>query len=207
MIWEDDGYYHTIVVIAAKNYVLYDSEKGKLEFRGNSLIDQKKEPALKEMLETLCKDMIYDGGFNLLDIYSRYIREAKNPKDIKRWAQKKTLSKSILECKKSQDVRPNEMNIWQAVKDKQLQEGDKFYVYPAIFEREVLTKTLKNGKIKEREILVTGLKCVEDWDNDHDSNKLVSRVVDTMNILANVVDMEKFIDYSLVKNKELLRDL
>jgi len=99
------------------------------------------------------------------------------------------------------------MNIWQAVKDKQLQEGDKFYVYPAIFEREVLTKTLKNGKIKEREILVTGLKCVEDWDNDHDSNKLVSRVVDTMNILANVVDMEKFIDYSLVKNKELLRDL
>lgn len=204
--WEDDGYYPAYCVLKAKNYILYDGKKIKM--KGSGIRDQKKEPALREMLDTMINDIILNDSKTLLQIYEQYIREAMNPTDITRWAQKKTLTKSVLNCATDMEARTNEKVVWDAVKGKNLQEGDKFYVYPVILsETDVITGETKTGKVKTKKEIVTGLKCAEDWNGDHDVNKLVSRVVKTLNILANVVDMSLFINYSLVKNRALLSDL
>ena len=69
------------------------------------------------------------------------------------------------------------------------------------------TTTLKNGKVKEKVIKSVGLKCVEDCSNDVDSEKLIERVYATLDIFKTILDMNQFIDYSLVKNKHLLGEL
>lgn len=200
--FEHDGYYHTVICLKAKNYVLYDGKKIKL--KGSGIKDQKKEPALREMLNKLIEDLIFENGNSIKNIYSNYINEALSPQDIKRWCQKKTLTKSVLQSATDPEARKNERVVWEAIQNKSFQEGDKFYVYPAILHRKTETTELKNGNKKHKEILTTGLKTHDDWSNDHDSIKLVERVYDTVLILKNVVDKNLFINYSLKRNQSLL---
>jgi DNA polymerase elongation subunit (family B) len=200
--FEDDGYYKCVLVLKAKNYVLFDGEKMKL--KGSSIKDQKKEKALSEMLNLMLKDIIHNKSDGLVDIYTQYIKEALKPTDIKRWAQKKTITKAILNCESDEESRKNEKDVYEAIKNKSVQEGDKVYVYPAILDIKIETKTYKNGKTKNKTIYETGLKTVEDWSGDHSSGKLVKRVVDTVEILANIVDTSLFIDYTMKKNETLL---
>lgn len=203
--FEDDGYYKCLLVLKAKNYVMYDGNKMKL--KGSSIKDQKKEKALSEMLQLMLKTIIDDKLSTLPEIYTRYIKEAMTPTDIKRWAQKKTVTKAVTNCEDSDESRKNERDVWEAIKDKSLQEGDKVYVYPAVLSQEVEIKHYKNGKTKEKVILTTGLKTIEDWSGDHCVDKLVKRVVDTTDILSGVIDTDIFMDYTKSKNKNLLGDL
>lgn len=205
IIWEFEFNVPKMIVIKSKNYIIYDGKSLKL--KGSSIRDQKKEPALRELLETCIWDLIKFNGENLVDIYHKYVKEALNPIDIKRWAQKKTLTKPILACENDELARTNEKVLWRAIKDKGLQEGDKFYIFPAIFSQSETVTTLKNGKVKTKVVKDTGVKSVDDWTGDHNSEKLVERVYSTLEILANVIDMSKFIDYTLVKNKHLLDDI
>ena len=200
--FEHDGYYPTVICLKAKNYVLYDGKKIKL--KGSGIKDQKKEAALREMLNQLIENLIFEDGCYVAGIYQKYIQEALNPTDIKRWCQKKTLTKSVIQSATDPEARKNERVVWEAIQSKNLQEGDKFYVYPAILHRKLETTELKNGKKKHREILTTGLKTHDDWQNDHDSIKLIERVYDTVLILKNVVDEKLFINYSLKRNQSLL---
>lgn len=201
-----DGYFKTVVVLKAKNYILYDGDKIKL--KGSAIKDQKKEPALREMLDKMIA-VIIDGKENeLVDIYKQYIKEAYNPKDIKRWCAKKTVTKPVMNCADNPEARLNERKIYEAVKNiSGLQEGDKVYVYPCIYNKQVEIKTLKNGKIKEKITCTTGLKVFEDWNGDHDSDKLIDRVVATVDIFSTILDSNQFVDYTLVKNKQLLKEL
>ena len=203
--FEDDGYYECLLVLKAKNYVMYDGKK--MKFKGSSIKDQKKEKALSEMLVLMLEDLIHKNGQNLTDIYTTYVKEALNPTDIKRWAQKKTITKAILNCGGSEESRKNEQDVYHAIKNKQVQEGDKVYVYPAVLNKTIEIKHFKNGNVKEKVILQTGLRMIEDWKKDHCVDKLVKRVVDTSEILSNVVDPTIFIDYSMKKNSELLEGL
>jgi len=202
--FEDDGYYECLLVLKAKNYVMYDGQK--MKFKGSSIKDQKKERALSEMLVLMLETLIHKNGENLRDIYVKYIKEALNPEDIKRWSQKKTITKAILNCAGGES-RKNELDVYHAIKGKSVQEGDKVYVYPAVLKKTVEIKQFKNGNTKERITLETGLRLVDDWKQDHCTEKLVKRVVDTTDILANVVDSELFIDYTTKKNKDLLEAL
>jgi DNA polymerase elongation subunit (family B) len=203
--FEDDGYYKCLLVLKAKNYVMYDGQKMKL--KGSSIKDQKKEKALVEMLQIMLKVIIEDKCQDLVTIYNNYIKEAKNPKDMKRWSQKKTITKAILNCSQDEEARKNEADVWDAVKNKPVQEGDKVYVYPAILSSITEVKQFKNGKVKEKVIETTGLKVVDDWNNDHSITKLVKRVVDTLDILSNVIDSSLFIDYTKKDNRDLLEKL
>jgi DNA polymerase I len=203
--FEDDGYYKCLLVLKAKNYVMYDGQKMKL--KGSSIKDQKKEKALSEMLQTMLKLIIDDKCEDLIDVYNKYIKEAKNPKDIKRWSQKKTITKAILNCSEDEEARKNETDVWDAVKNKPVQEGDKIYVYPAVLNTTTEIKHFKNGKVKEKVIETTGLKTIDDWKNDHSITKLVKRVVDTVDILSNVVDSSLFIDYTKKDKRKLLEEL
>ncbi len=212
ILWEDDGYYPVVIALKAKNYILLD-ESGKIKIRGSGLKDGKKEPALKEMLNKIIDGLVCDKN-NTLEIYHQYIKECMDVKDISRWSAKKSVSKPILACRgyKEQDIldkkiRRNETVVWDAIKDISVQEGDKVYLYPAVFSSQTESKELKNGKIKHKVIKVTGLKLAEQWSGDHDVDKLIERVYATLQIFANVLPMEQFTDYTLVKNKILLDNL
>lgn len=203
--FSDDGYFECVIVFKAKNYILWDGNKLKL--KGSSLKDSKKEPALREFMEKCIWDLILHDGINLVDIYHKYILEALNPTDITRWAQKKTLTKAILACEESDIPRPNEKVLWNAIKDKGLSEGDKFWIYPAIISITKTETVLKNGKTKTKISKDSRVKSIEDFAKDHDSEKLVERVHTTLKIMQNVIDFSKFVDYTLIKNKSLLEKL
>jgi len=182
--FDDDGYYPRIVILKAKNYILFDGTKIKL--KGSSIKDQKKEPALKEMMDKMIHCLVFNTADNVVNIYKEYIKEAYKPTDIKRWAAKKTITKAILNCAKDPEARLNERKVYEAVKALPgLQEGDKVYLYPCIVSSSTETTTLKNGKIKEKVSKVVGLKNVSDWTQDEDNSKLIERVVDTVDIFSN----------------------
>lgn len=204
--FEDDGYYSKVVILKAKNYILKD-EDGKIKLRGSSLRDQKKEQALREMLDVMIKDLIDNNGNNCKDIYVTYIKETMKPTDIRRWSTKKTITKPVLNCATDPTARLNERKVYDAIAHTPVQEGDKAYLFPCIKSSVSETKLLKNGKIKTKVIKETGLKLAEEWANDHDPEKLVERVYATVEILSGVLDMSQFTDYTLVKNKVLLDNL
>lgn len=215
--WEFEFYIPCMVVVKSKNYILYDGTK--IKTKGSSIRDTKKELALREMMNKVIEGLVYDATEDdLLSIYHDYIREALNVKDIKRWCQKKTVTKAVVACKdherltreqkKEQGIRSNETVVWDAIKNEEsIQEGDRYYLYPAIFSTETIAKTLKSGKVKEKIIHHTGLKQDKVWENDHDSNKLLQRIFDTMNIFSSVIDIKRFTDYTLIKNRPLLEAL
>lgn len=206
IVFEDDGFYKRVVILRAKNYILFDGENIKL--KGSGIRDQKKEPALKEMIDEMINCLVFDGQEEMTGIYESYIKEAFNVVDINRWSTKKTITKAILNCAKDPEARLNERKVYEAVKDVSgLQEGDKEYLYPCITSVQIIRKELKNGSFREKVIKETGLKRSAAWDNDEDKEKLMERVIATVEIFNNVFDTNTFIDYSLVKNKTLLTKL
>ncbi len=222
-----DGYFDAVLVMASKNYALLlnkdfckpkdlDSEGNpKLKTKGSSIRDQKKEPALREMMDKIIAALIYDRKETINDIYTSYVKEVVSPiTDIKRWCQKKSLSESILDCKgyvesdiKKGGLRRNETNVWDAIKDEEgMQQGDKFYLYPVILGNSVESGRVgKNGKpLKDKITPITGLKLDKYWTNNHDCDKLVERCYKTLSIFKLVLNMDEYIDYSKAKNQVLL---
>lgn len=205
--FEDDGYYSRVVILKAKNYIL-KTQDGKIKLKGSSIRDQKKEPAIREMMEKMIGCLVNDSRENIIGIYNDYIRETHKVKDISRWAAKKTITKAILNCADDPEARLNERKVYEAVKNMPgLQEGNKVYIYPCIKSIKDEVSYSANGKMKVKVIKDTGLKIVEQWCRDEDAEKLVQRVVDTMDIFANVLNRDEFIDYTLVRNKKLLTAL
>ena len=202
--YEDDGYFETIIVVKAKNYVMRTPDM-KVKFKGSSLIDVKKEPALRELLNECIMDLLDTEGENCLDIYHKYIKEANNIQDISRWATKKSITDKVLK-----PARTNEQKIFDAVKHLNPREGDKYYVYTAdaglnqkVVKGELVF--LKSGEPKMEK--TTKLKVVEEWSNDEVKAHYTKRVYMTIDILKNVLDMEQFIKYHNKSNSKLLEEL
>lgn len=208
--WENDGIYEKVIVIRAKNYVLV--KEGKVKFKGSAVTDQKKEPALTEMLETMLHALLNDERAALPVIYRNYIREAMNIQFINRWATKKTVTKSVLKPQ-----RLTEQKVLNAINEsvnkgivEGVQEGDKLWLYNTIDgEIQVQAKGepvfYKDGrpKMKTNDIL----RDVRLWNKDDDKLHYVDRVYKTVQILSNVVNMEHFIDFGKKSNQEALKDL
>lgn len=209
--FEHDGYYTSVVIVKSKNYALLPEGSDKIKTKGSSIRDQKKEPAMREMMDKMIHAMIYDQQDTLTDIYLSYIKEALKVTDIKRWCQKKSITEAVLECRDSDDVRKNESDVWDAVKaEPGVQMGDKIYVYPVILETQVTTGRVseKTGKpLKDKKKEINGLRLDKYWNNDHNVDKLIERCYSTVCIFESVLDMSKFTDYSTAKNKKRLKDL
>lgn len=222
-----DGYYDSVVVTASKNYALLlnkdfakkkDLDKDgnvKIKTKGSSIRDQKKEPAMREMMDKIIDALIYGKQDTIQDIYHSYVKEAISPiNDIRRWCQKKSVSEAVLACKgyteadiASKKLRRNETNIWDAICNEEgLQMGDKIYLYPIQLAPKITTGRIgKTGKaLKDKVEEVTGLKMDKYWKNDHDNIKLVQRCYNTLEIFENVLDMSLFIDYTKKSNIKLL---
>ena len=208
--WADDGIYSRVIVIRAKNYVLV--KDGKVKFKGSAITDQKKEPALTEMLENMIQAILDDERAALPIIYRNYVKEAMNIQFINRWATKKTVTKSVLKPN-----RLTEQKILDAINRtieqkivEGIQEGDKVWLYNSIDGMIQDTKKgelvfYKNGEPKMIPNYV--LKDVRMWQHDEDKLHYVDRVYATVQILANVLNMDQFVDYTLKKNFDQLKEL
>lgn len=133
--WSDDGMFDRVLVVKAKNYILQPKGSDKYKIKGSSILDAKKEPALTEMLKTICKDLMV-GENNYKNIYNHYVEEVLNIKDITRWAMKKSISEKTIEGNDT-----SKRKVLDAIKHLEYQVGDKFYLFQDIDgERQVYTK-------------------------------------------------------------------
>lgn len=173
------GYYPTVVILKAKNYILFDGKKIKM--KGNSLKATGKGTALKEMLKRVVDSIVYNKG-DIQSIYLEYIKEAAQVKDMKRWASRKTISDKTLT-----NDRTNEVRIRDAIAGSEYVEGDRVWLY---------------NKTK------TELALVEKFDGIYDVDKILNSVYDTIWVFENVLDCESlFKNYKLKKWKKELEEL
>ncbi len=204
--WNNDGYYPSVVVVKAKNYVLFDGEKKYI--KGSAFKSSNKEDALKEMMNRIVDELLNDASIDkCVEIYNDYVREAMNIIDINRWAVKKTITSTLLTSD-----RANETKVVDAIGDDRVQEGDKIWVYSAIGESlpvvdsdgfiEVYKKT-GLPKVKENNIL----KQAKHWTNDENKMHYVDRCYKTIAILKTVLPIDRFIRYKLKKNQILLEKM
>lgn len=210
--WEHDGVFSSVVVIKSKNYALLPEGEKKIKTKGSSIKDQKKEPALREMMDKMIDAMIFGKQDTLVDIYHSYVKEAMHIQDIRRWCSKKTITEAVMDCgNPKKQVRKNEKDVWDAIKKiSGIQQGDKVYVYPVILGENIVPGGVseKTGKpLKDKVTEITGLRIAEDWTGDHDVEKMIDRVYNTVCIFKLVLNMDQFINYGLKKNKPLLEGL
>lgn len=173
MKWADDGYYNKVIILKAKNYILFDGKK--ITYKGSSLKDQKKETAIKEFLYEIIDSMIQE-KFNYVEIYNKYVKEILNITDIKRWSSKRTISEKTYSSE-----RTNETKLKDAIKGTEYKQGDRIWVY---------FDTNKN------------LKLVENYNNDHDISTLLKKLFTVSKIFVNILPKHTFTNYSL-KNKKI----
>jgi len=177
--WEDDGYYKTLCVLAAKNYILDDGKKVK--YKGSAIKASTKPPALKEMIKKIIQSIL-ESKEDYKEIYEAYVKEAANITDIKRWATRKTISDKVLESD-----RTNEAKVRNAITGTEIVEGDRCYVY-----------------YKED----SSLSLIENFDGNYNKTRLLKNVYDTSGIFDMVLDCDAlFLNYSLKRNQPKLQEL
>lgn len=184
--FEDDGYYKTIIVVKAKNYILWDGKK--LKHKGSAIKASTKEPALKQFIKDLVDIMIAGDKKEDIDLecilaYNRYAKEIMKISDIKRWATRKTVTASVLNPK-----RTNEEKVKAALGTSEYSEGDRAYFF-----------FRQDGS----------LSLADNFDGtDYDTSKLLEKLYKTGLIFSTVLDTKTmFINYKLKRNAVLLQEL
>jgi len=200
--WEDDGIYDHFVVVAAKNYVTIEKGQTKVKYKGSSLKDQKKEPALSEFLKHLLDQLLTGMPMGCIELYEEYCREALNIKDINRWAVKKTITEAVMNA-----TTTGGQKLLDATADEHISLGDKVWVYNAIDgqKQDIKKGELQYYKSGEPKMIQNEiLKLCKDWDNDHNKWHYVKRCYQTLSILENVLDISKYKKYHLKTKRHLL---
>ena len=181
---ETPGLYKKVVIVKAKNYILQDMS-GYTQIKGSALKATMKEPALKEFIEDMINLILEDKQDELGNIYKDYAGYccAVTVDTIAKWCSKKTVTKAVLNPK-----RTNEQRVWNAIQagKKQVQEGDKIYVY------------FKSD---------TELALSETFDGTYSKKKLLGKLFKTAEIFKPILDMEKFPNLTLKRNQGLLEEL
>ncbi len=174
--WDSDGHFETVIVLKAKNYVLWDGKKKKI--KGSALKSSTREPAVRDFLNEIIDTMLYR-KFDYENIYHKYVKEALAIKDPKRWASKKTIGDKILNPQ-----RTNEQKILDALQGTEYTEGDKVYFFYK-----------KDGS----------LCTVQNFNGEYDEVLLVKKLYNAVKVFSTVLPVKDiFINYSLKKNQKLL---
>ena len=177
--FEDDGYYKTVVVLKAKNYVLWDGKK--IKTKGSAIKATTKEKALKDFINETIQLLLENKENELIDLYHRYVKEALAVKDIKRWASRKSITEAVLNPE-----RTNEQKVADALEGQEFQPGDRRYFY------------FKSDGT---------LSVVENFDGDYDQYKLIEKIWKTLQIFSTVVDVASFPKYHLKTKRHLLEQI
>lgn len=207
IVWEDDGMYDCGIILKAKNYIL--SKNGKYKYKGSAIRDQKKEPALREMIERIVTAIMTNEIENIVPIYNEYAKEIMNIKDISRWASKKTVTPKLLNGEGEAQIK-----LRDSISGELLQQGDKFYVYPAVVgETQQLTKGKPQFYKQGKELGMPKMKpnrvykLIKHYDPlDVDTRHLMNRLYSTIKILENILDINMFINYSLKIHKHIVKE-
>ena len=176
LVWEDDGYYESVLILKAKNYALYDGTK--LKIKGSALKATLKEKALQEFINRMIKSLLDLEAISPIDLYEEYVKEILTLKDITRWTTKKTITDKVLDPK-----RTNEQRVLDAIENIDVQEGDKVRLY-----------FTPDGNVK----------LEQNWNNDHDINKLLEKLYKTLEVFDTVINIDNFLNYKLKRNKDKL---
>ena len=182
IVWEDDGYYESVLIVRAKNYALIEHGSDKVIIKGSGLKATTKEPALREMVKLMIESFLGISEDKIEDIYVRYVKEAYRIKDIQRWGAKKSVTEKMM---KGDDLGARKKRA--AIAGKGLDIGDKFFVYFTPDE---------------------SLKMIEDFDGEYHVNKMLEKVYKTGFMFSTVLDMKELCpNYKLKKNKAALDKL
>lgn len=208
--FEDDGVFERFIVLKTKNYIML--KDGELKLKGSGLVDTKKELALREMLKKMFDALVYKKPDEVIKIYNSYVYEAANIQDINRWSVKKTVTQSVLHPDRLTEEKVlNALN--EAVAKNVLggySEGDKAWFYEALdgmvqIKAKGELQFYKSGEPKMTENRV--LRHPGLWKKDENAMHYVERVYDSVQILANIIDMDNIKDYTLKSQKEQLKSL
>lgn len=175
--WEDDGYYKTVIVAKAKNYVLED-EDGNVKIKGSGLKGTMKERALQEFMGEIIRLLLKGRKDHIMHTYLTYVSKINTLVTIDEWCFKKTVTKSVLEPE-----RTNEDRVKDALDLETVSEGDKVYLF---------FKT------------PTELCLREEFDGTYDADKLYKKLFDTLCVFETLIDVDVFPNFALKRNKELL---
>jgi DNA polymerase elongation subunit (family B) len=171
--WEDDGIFDHVLIVKAKNYVLVQDKN--ITVKGSGLKATMKEPALKRFINEFICCIIQNKDYK--DLYLRYAMDIKYMKDISMWCSKKTVTKSVLHPK-----RTNERRIYDAIGRNTVSEGDKIHVF---FE--------KDDKIS----------LLEDYSGIYSKSKLYEKLFKTAKIFEKVVDIKSLPNLKLKRHSPL----
>lgn len=204
IIWERDGYFERVVVIKSKNYVLLEEGSQKIKYKGSSLKDSKKEPALKEMLLTTCESLIHNTR-RAEDVYNDYLVEISSINDINRWCTKKSITEKLMEANDTAKKK-----VLKAIEDIDYSIGDKVYLFNDIDGRiqKVVKGELVFLKSGEAKIIDNNIyRLAKDFTGSYDKKHYLKRIYNTMSILQTVIDMDQIINYSLSKNFKQFKEI
>jgi DNA polymerase I len=184
--FEDDGYFPTVMVVKAKNYVLFDGKK--LKYKGSALKATTKEPALqdfiKETIEAIVRSDKPDIELQaqLTETYHKFVHEILNITDIRRWVTRKTITDKVLNAE-----RTNEQKVKDAISESEYVEGDRAYFF------------FKSD----------GTLCLmENFDGNYDKDKLLEKLYRTAEVFDTILDVKNlFPNYKLKRNKPKLENL
>lgn len=167
---KDKGRYRRVIVVKAKNYILQDMKKN-IKIKGSGLKATMKEKALQQYIKEVIDLLLVGHKDQIYPHYMGYVQEIKNIKDISRWCSKKTMTKSVMNPERTQEVRINE-----AASNEDIREGDKFYVF---------------FKSKDE------IALEKDFDGTYDKSILFKKLYNTAQIFESVFDTEMLPNYSL----------
>ena len=189
--WESEGTYEKLLVLKTKNYVFYS--EGKKKIKGSALTDSKRSKIYLQFMEDIVDYLLTDRADQINDLYKKYIKQAINIQDIHPWCKKVTITDKILNCKghhklskeqlKAKGLRSNETKVYDALKGKHVQEGDKIYVY---FQED------------------RTLALDSDFDGKYSKPDMLKGLHSCLKVFKNVLDIDQFVNYSLKKNYKVL---
>ena len=173
--WEDDGVFDAFMIVKKKNYIMKQGDK--LTIKGSGLKATMKEKALRDFIKQFIDCLMNSGDYKQL--YMTYAKRIKYLRNIDEWCSKKTVTKSVLNPK-----RTTERRILDAIEESNLNvsEGDKIQVF---FET--------NEK----------LSVLQQFKGVYSKEKLYGKLYDTAKIFSTVFDKEEIPKLTLKKYKEL----
>ena len=179
IVWEDDGIYDAVLVVKAKNYAMKTGDTVKI--KGSALKATMKETALRDFLETSLDMLLSHNPKEVESLYMTEVIDIKNLTDISPWCSKKTVTAKVLNPK-----RTNEERVLAALKNENIQEGDKYRMF------------FKSN---------TELCLEKNFDGVYDADRLYEKLFKTVKVLEPVLGLEGFLNFKLKRNKDALEAL
>ena len=176
--FDSEGVFQKVIVIKAKNYLLYDGNK--LKIKGSALKATTKCPALKQLIKDILQAVLDDKD-NFKEIYDNYAKEILDIKDMSRWCSRVTITDKMLK-----NTRKNEVVKRDALAGSEYREGDRCYMF------------YKSDNT---------MSLLENFNGDYNIDRLLENLYTTMEVFSPIMDMTQFPNYKLKKNKPLLEEL